>query len=189
MSHENMISCARIMKVELKSDMDPRDFTQLFIHHFAERYQGPKNFVGFLKSLVMYLETYPCLKELAPKLEWLKTKTNLKREALFLFEEDEMNRFPEYLSTELSEDFSQLAQYPDIKSKLLHLMDLVLHNPKYYQKLRTFCETRPALRKYVLDDVQVMDEEMIYVSIFLSSVPICLFLVAYNITNVYIVAY
>ena len=166
MSHENMLSCARIMKAELKSDMDPRDFTQFFIHHFAERYQGHKDIVGFVKSLIIHLETFPCLKELVHKLEWLRAKTNLRRKALYLCEEHEMKKFPGCIATELSRhESSQLDQYPSIKIKLMHLMDLVLHNPKYYQILQTFCQSRTVLRKYVLDDVEVKAEEMLYVSI------------------------
>ena len=71
MSCKNMLSCANIMhfKERLKSDMDPRDFTRFFIHDFAKRYRGPEDIEGFVKSLVTYLETFPCLKELVPKLE------------------------------------------------------------------------------------------------------------------------
>ena len=177
MTHENMLTCAKIMKEELKLEMDPRDFTQFFIHHFTERYQGAKDIVGFVKSLITYMGIYPCFKELVPKLEWLKAKINLRRKGLFLCEEDEMNRFPGYISTELSrQDFSQLNQYPDIKSKLMHLIGLILHNPKYYQILQTYCQNRGALRKYVFDDVHVNAHGMIYVSIFVCTIPTYLYL-------------
>ena len=168
MSHENMLSCSRIMKVALKSDMDPRDFTRFFIHHFIERYHGPKDIVRFVKSLITYLGTYPFLKELVPKLEWLKAKINLKRIAFFLCEEDEMSRFPDFISTVMPrhKDDLQMDQFPDIKTKLLYLMTMVLHNPRYYQILQEFCESRSALRKYVSDDVEVKEEVMLYVSIF-----------------------
>ena len=167
MSHKNMLSCAKIMNEEFKSDRNPRDFTRFLIHQFAERYRGPEDIVGFVKSLVIYLETFPCLKELVPKLEWLRVKINLKRKAVDLCHEDEMSRFPECMSAELSrQEILKLDQYPDIQGKLMHLVMLILHNPNHYQILQTFCQTRSTLRKYVLDGVQVRAQWMVYVSIF-----------------------
>ena len=78
-----------------------------------------------------------------------------------------MSKFPEYMSTKLSrQELLNLDQYPDIQSKLMHLVKLILHNSIYYNVLQTFCQTRSALRKYVSDDVEVRAEGMVYVSIF-----------------------
>ena len=167
MSHENMISCAEIMHVTLRPNMDPRVFTQFFLHHFQERYHGPEDIVGFLQSFITNLASYQCLKQLIFKLEWLKAKRSLERKTYSLYKEDEMRDFPDYMADKLEKvgECLQLDQHTDTRVKLMHLMDLILQNPKYYNILRTFCKNRDALKKYVLGDA-IRTDVVIYVSIF-----------------------
>ena len=82
MSHENMVSCAETMHVKADADMDPREFTRIFLHQFAERYHGPHNIGSILQSFIKNLDKYPCLSEAVPELKWLKQKRRAEDVAL-----------------------------------------------------------------------------------------------------------
>ena len=155
------------MHVKLDQNMDPRAFTQFFLDNFQKRYHEPTDIIGFLQLFIKYVASYPCLKELVFKLEWLKAKINLERKVLPLCREDEMQDFPGYINEKLANDGEhlQLDQYTDTRVKLVHLMDLISQNPKYYNILRTFCQNRDALKKYVSVD-EIRTDVVVYVSTF-----------------------
>ena len=180
MSHENMKSCAEIMHLKLDQSMDPREFTYLFLYQFKERYHGPPDTVGVLQSFVRYLASYPCFKGLVFKLEWLKAKANLECKVHSLCKEDEMQDFPGYMTDKLAKvgECLQLDQHTDTRDKLIHLMDLILQNPHYYNILRTYCKDKDALKKYVPGD-DVRTDVVDYVSIFCISIPVYVFQAKY----------
>ena len=170
MSDENMRSCAEIMQISLNADMDSRQFTRVFLHHFIERYHG-QDLLHLLQSIIKRLRKYPqysCLSELTYELEWLTCKTNLKRKAFSLCDEGEMNSFPEYVLEKLPyETYDlQLNSYPDIRSKLTRLIKMILQSPTNYNVLKTFCQQKDTLTKYVSMDFEIKAEFMHYVSTF-----------------------
>ena len=180
MSDETMSSCAKIMQMSLKTDIKPREFTQVFLHHFVERYHG-QDILHLLQSLVKRLRKYPeysSLSELTHELEWLTCKINLKRKAFSLCGEDEMSTFPEYVSKKLPSETCRLKlnQCPDIRSKLTRLMTMTIQSPRYYNIFKTFCQEKVALTEYVSMDLEIRAKITIYVSISVSSIYINLHL-------------
>ena len=97
-----------------------------------------------------------------------KVKGTLERQMYSLCKEIEMSDFITYVQQMIPqhEDCCNIEQYPDDFSKLMHLMDLVMHKPVYHSAFKKYCENKPALHKYIREDVSCADEMMGYVSIF-----------------------
>ena len=176
MSEESIRSCAMIMEIPLKDDMDPRKFTEVFLEGFVGH-----TILQRLQSLVKCLrenQKFPCLSDLTHELEWLTYKTYLKGKAFELCGEVEMSTFPEYVLEKLPNETCHLKlnQYPDMRSKLTCLIEIILQSPKNYNVLKTFCQQTDALKKYVSLDFEIRAEVMPYVSVFVFSIPITLHL-------------
>ena len=77
--------------------------------------------------------------------------------------------FPQHICDAIpqNKNCSHTEQYPDNFSKLMHLMNLSLQMPLYYNAFKSYCEGRPALRKYITQDVSFTNEMMAYVSVFI----------------------
>ena len=79
-----------------------------------------------------------------------------------------MTSFAEYISNKLPNGTGHLhlERYPDIRSKLMHIINVVLYNPEYYKILQQFCQRTDTLKKYVSYNVEVSTSVVPYVSIF-----------------------
>ena len=124
--------------------------------------------VNTLEVLIEYIRNYPCLLHLEDKLRLLQYQKNIEKGMYCLCKEDEMSYFMTYVNQTIPqhEDCSNIEQYPDDFSKLMHLVDLVLHIPMYYSAFKRYCNDRPALHKYIGEDVSFTDEMIGYVRIF-----------------------
>ena len=146
---------------------DNRDQVQAFLDQFIKGYFGSPDCVAILQSLIAYTRPYPCLDDVLQKLKWLKYKKNLGKNLYSLCKEEEMSGFSDYVheTTPQVEPYPKTELYPDNLSKLMYLMDLVLHLPTYFNAFKTYCKDKPELHKYIEDDLSLTDDIVGYVSI------------------------
>ena len=152
---------------ETNSEQTLREQVEHFLDTFIKGYHGSSDVVLILKSLITYTRHKPGFEDVTSKLEWLKCKKNLETKMYALCKEDEMLGFPQYICDTIppTENCSHTEQYPENFSKLMHLMDLSLQISLYYNAFKSYCEGRPALKKYITEDVSFTNEMMGYVSI------------------------
>ena len=146
---------------------DNRDQVQAFLDQFIKGYFGSTDCVDILQSLIAHTRQYPCLDDVLQKLKWVKCKKNIQQNLYFICKEEEMSGFCEYVheTTPQVEPYPKTELYPDNFSKLMHLMDLVLDFPQYFNVFKAYCKDKPKLHKYIADDLSLTDDTVGYVSI------------------------
>ena len=143
-----------------KSELDFKEQVETFLDQFIKGYQGAADVLSVLHSLILHSKPYSCLRDVHLKLKWLKCKNKLQRNMYDLCKEEDMSDFP----TDADEKIPvPLKHYPDNFSKLMPLMDYVLQNPMYYPVFQKYCEQKPALRKYITQDMTLTNEIIGYV--------------------------
>ena len=146
---------------------DKREQVEIFLHTFIRGYQGPTDVVNILETLTAHIRKFPYFLGLEDKLRWLKCQKTIRRQMYSICKEKEMSDFIPCVQLMIPEhNYCNIQQYPDDFSKLMLLMDLVLCSPKHYSAFKTYCANKPALQKYITEDVFFTDEMIGYVSIF-----------------------
>ena len=138
-----------------------KEQVEVFLDSFIAGYTGPKDVMYIMQSLILHTKQHPSLHDVQINLKWLKVNKMLLRKLYDLCNEKEMSGFLTYSCEEIP---VPLEQYPDTFSKLMHLTGLCLNNSAYYTTFKSYCEGRPALKKYVIEDISPTSEMIGYVS-------------------------
>ena len=147
------------------SELIVKEQVEVFLDTFIKEYHGSSDILYILQSLITYTRQNPSFEGALLNLKWLKCKKNLERKLYALCNEKEMLNFPQHIRDTIpaNENCSNMEQYPDNFSKLMHLMILSLQMPLYYNAFKTYCISKPALRKYITEDAYFTDEMIGYV--------------------------
>lgn len=159
-NHSTDIEMAILTRHSLCRTDDWRDLIRVFLDTFITGYYGQMELQSVLTSLITYVKQFPSMQSIKHDLQWLKCTEHLKKQLSIISRDENAFQFIEYAVSHFEGAPIDLGKFPDQRSKMLHLLDLVLHDVEFYMLFHTYCKQH-SLQKYIQDDPDMMGLAMV----------------------------